>query len=516
MGQTATVRILTYSGLRIAGSGTNSTNIYITNHGLADEDTTNSNNMIINTTRRTTTSSIGERGSRTVTYIDNNSLITNGYLNNGEIIGQTSGDNIMLFSSVNISSYVKSGTLVINNTSEYDDSCSFVLNIPLSDLRFIKPSVGKRIYVEIDDDSISGISKRFAGYIYSTSMSQLSKSSFYVTYNVTCNSLKHMVYNKIVNVDLLSGTLFSYIFGVAGGLLVDEGLTALSYTASDITSIKDNWKSNALKMGELFDTIATQAGLVWYWDEDWILRVKPENGSVSSAHEDLVDGSGFTDFFNVSISEDISNYSNDFTTVINNEDFELNYNKPNKTEIDRIQEITCGSGYYCTINRENDLIDYYISSVTSVSGDQLTVPNILSSVGDYLYNLTQDTGSYIKSIDSSTKLTLDSDSDQWYAGDTYVVFFSTNNKADAISRIIARPPKKITFTTNDINFEPQTKLEVQLDDLGITSSEYYLIENVSTKDIGGKFQSVVTASLRDNSDFTFATNLTFTNYWKNF
>ena len=111
-----TVTILALEYIETVQLETDSSEItcVIAGHNLNDGD------FVVNTTRRASTNLSGERGSRKVTVVDANTFTVD-----PEITNQAQNDNMMLFSFVDKTSYLKNKTLNINLRAEGKNEANF-------------------------------------------------------------------------------------------------------------------------------------------------------------------------------------------------------------------------------------------------------------------------------------------------------------------------------------------------------------------------------------------------------
>lgn len=391
------ILIQEYIGEETAESGTTTTNICITGHGLAAGD------HIINATRNSTPPAFDNIASRRVTsVVDANNITVH------TITGQTTGDTIKLFKHINRADKLMAGSLQINRQSDNNHTCTMTL---VSTTAYA-PRVGQDVLIKNNDAVI------FGGVI-KTVRRHLSPGSDTIFYDVFSDGYSSIPARRTVtntHDNKTAGWLVEYYVdtvlyqeGVTKGT-IDTGATLAEYDAV-CKSIK-----------EIFDELASASGYKWYIDDNKALHFLQDD-MVSDAPHDL-DNDTFKDFGNVEYEETLDNYRNKqyIRGALGDEGYVIQHESVNGAEVAVRQEIEGTSGYYGAVLNDNNI---------------------------------------------------DNDTDAETSGD------------NLIKRYGQCLPNVITFETSALDFAPNTKLKVELTDLGIAES-YYYIENVSIYDLDGK------------------------------
>jgi hypothetical protein len=227
--------------------------------------------------------------------------------------------------------------------------------------------------------------------------------------------------------------------GITWGI-VDDGQT-------DIGEFGDNMYG----MTDVMNSLAKQAGKVWYIDSERRLNFRDPLMAVSAAAHALVDGNGYLEsrpgsYSNVKYLEQTSGYVSDI--------------------------LICGGvgddGY-----RVFTIADNRTSGFTPISSDEeANMPYYQGIISDDLYN---------------DSVTADAAAAKYLAAQGYAV------------------PSTLTFSSTDTDWRPNTKLSVQLANVGISSLTYFNIDSVEMTDIDGlNMITNITATQRNSSSFVSA------------
>ena len=112
------IKILEYQESKAAEAGTTTTNITITAHGLETGD------FIVNETRRATTQNSAERGSRKITYVDDNNFTID-----TAIASQASGDTIRIYKWVDRTEHLKSKSFSLTKKAQGESYSNFAFMV---------------------------------------------------------------------------------------------------------------------------------------------------------------------------------------------------------------------------------------------------------------------------------------------------------------------------------------------------------------------------------------------------
>lgn len=201
---------------------------------------------------------------------------------------------------------------------------------------------------------------------------------------------------------------------------------------------------------EIFDELASASGYKWYIDDNKALHFLQDDTVVDAAHD--LDNSTFTDFGNVEYEETLDNYRNKqfVRGTVGDEGFVIQHESLNPAEVTARQDIEGTSGYYGAALNDN---------------------------------------------------AIDNDTDAETSGD------------NLIKRYGQCLPNVITFETGATDFAPNTRLKVDLPELGIAES-YYYIENVNIYDLDGKhLWASVRAVQRSSANFSTQRGQDFVGYF---
>ena len=187
------------------------------------------------------------------------------------------------------------------------------------------------------------------------------------------------------------------------------------------------------------DQLARASGYKWYITHDKELFFQ-ETGTVDDAAHDLDETGIFTDFRNVSKREDLDLYRNRQIVIgQETEDGRIEYTKENLAEISARQAIEGGTGIY----------EHIVSD------------------------------------------------------DTIATVQAAEDLATSLLDLYGTVPIDITFDSYTTDWRPGKRLKVYMPSMGITSTRYFLIEQVDLRDLGGVLLgAVVRASSRDAMNFS--------------
>ena len=116
-----TVSVLEYQSTASCESGTSTTTVTITDHGL------NTGDFIVNTSQRATSQLLAERGSRKITKTDANTFTVT-----PAITDMAEDDVLMLFSFTDRTSFVKDGSFSLSKRAQGDYKASFQMIVDKS------------------------------------------------------------------------------------------------------------------------------------------------------------------------------------------------------------------------------------------------------------------------------------------------------------------------------------------------------------------------------------------------
>lgn len=419
------ILIQEYIGEETAESGTTTTNICITGHGLAVGD------HIINATRNSTPPAFDNIASRRVTsVVDANNITVH------TITGQTTGDTIKLFKHINRADKLMAGSLQINRQSDNNHTCTMTL---VSTVDYA-PLAGQDVIIKYDNDII------FGGVIKSVRR-RLSPASNTIFYDIFSDGYSTIPARRTVtntHDNTTAGALVEYYVDT---VLYQEGVTKGTINAGATLAEYD---AVCKSIKEIFDELASASGYKWYIDDNKALHFLQDDTVVDAAHD--LDNSTFTDFSDVEYEETLDNYRNKqfVRGTVGDEGFVIQHESTNADEVAARQNIEGTSGYYGAVLNDNNI---------------------------------------------------DNDTD------------ATNTADNLIKRYGQCLPNVITFETGALDFAPNTRLKVELSELGIDES-YYYIEEVSIYDLNGKtLRATVRAVQRSAENFSTQRSQDFVGYF---
>lgn len=471
-----------FEDLKNAESGTNTTTLKITSHGLSTGD------MIVNTTQRVN----GIFKSSIVTRVDANTLTTR------TITGQTINDVIVLFKFVDRTAYLKSGSLnlTINNRRENSLSGTLIIDLDqdvVPDKLFF-PKCGRNIKL------LEGLNLLFGGTIQNVNIRRIGKAnSTIIEMDFSSDGFNHIPSRRTVAdefLEQLAGTIVGFQIDT---YLDDEGITEGTIIDGAFIDEYPEVDSPAKNIKEILDDMANSSGCYWYIDADRRLHFV-ETESMTDALENITDAGLFKDFWNVEITEDLEDYRNrQFVKggVDEDGDIVLTFSTDYDEVFDR-QLTEGGSGVYGNIIENSNITAF--TELTCDTGTNTTtiVTTIAHGLvkGDMIVNKTRNEKREVLTVVNSTTFTVYAVTGQT-TGDLLKFYPDANNIMRTLLKTHARP-KKAKFTTSNLDYRPNQKIIIDLAQLGADNEEC-LIESVNFYDVNGKYlQSDVFCVQRDH------------------
>lgn len=269
--------------------------------------------------------------------------------------------------------------------------------------------------------------------------------------DVTCND-----YNEIAARRVISGSFTS----VDASDVVQEVLDNFNLTGFDdnvgtgtiSTGASINTYSyNAKTAKDVLDEMAEASGYKWYIDFNKDLYFIEDDTITNSAHDLVETAATFTDFYVRNVKVDNTDYVNKQWVLGTTDDTgaKVNVNAEDSTEIASRASIEGTSGVYGAI-----------------------------------INATE-------SQDSTDAQAI----------------------ADNALKVYGKVPYYITFTSYTNDWIAGTKLKCNLPTMGISSDTYFLIESVEMEDMGTVFMSTVTATRRNDADFSTQRTANYVDYF---
>lgn len=482
------ILLLEFDEVDTAEAGTDTDTIVMTGHGLSVDD------YIVNTTRRGTNQADQERGSRrVVTVTDANTVELN-----SAISGQTSTDSIRKYNFNNINSYVDINSIKLNLTAEKEsNTLNFVMTSPTSAVTGIEklPNKGQLVKCVIDDECW------FAGIITNVSYHSTDEAVGAIKINVTASTLNVRLNHRTIFIDYDKDEATDDIIDDMLVYMEQEGIEA--GTIDSGVDISEDWKNDCCSIREVTDECSSKNEFQLFIDELFQMNFYQDPASIEDCIRTIELGDEFTDFRELNVSDNLSDYSNKSffiggKDVDGNDVFVIN---GDGTEQNAIQDITAGSGVFGKITRNTSITER--ESYTALAGTTTTNITITAhnfAVGSLLRNRTRGSYAYVTAIVDANNVTVTTVASQT-SGDTIVYCRTANNIA---SNILNKDKKsrQLRFKCFDMTFKPQQKLYVDLPQLNL-DEVYFNIESVVISDAGrGYFTQEVTAIERDNSNFS--------------
>jgi hypothetical protein len=494
------IEILMYLNGGTAGSGSTTTQIKFTDHGLETGD------FIVNTMRRTTSQKIAERGSRKIIKVDSNTV------SHSIIAGQTEDDGINLFHFTDISTNVLQQSFKLNKKTNGEYDCSFDVEVANTEgtLEY-NIYAGQYVKVYIDDDV------KFSGVIDTVDRVQLSKLENKLLFSLSVTNLKNVCYRRTIKINYETDDLTDEIIeDMVDSYLYQEGIEKGTISAG--IALGADWV-DIISIGDLIDECAAKNGFQWFVDCDFKLQFYDNPSSIPASVYNLDDDDeSFTDYQNVKISESIDNYVNKIICVGNMDNngntiytirgdtrnTDMVFQKNNKQNT--MQYRCAGTGVFGYVYRDSGLEEYTEAiAAAGTDEDSIVLTTHDLEPGDFIYNLTRNAVTFVIYVGASS-IDVETISGQT-AGDTIIWYPSANIISNNILKKQGITPRTIQFDTEEIGFEPGTKMLVKLADMGITSDTYWNIDEVSITSTGNKyFKCHVNAVLRDNDEFSTQKN----------
>lgn len=241
--------------------------------------------------------------------------------------------------------------------------------------------------------------------------------------------------------------------GYIVGKMITDYLADEGITAGTVNAgvTLSSYVKGATSIKEILDELADLSGYKWYIDDNKALQFLQEDTITAAAH-DIVEGGVFTDFRDVQVEENLEMYRNKQFILggVLGDGSTLVYSKQIAAEITARQAIEGGSGVYGNVFQDTNIL--------TDADAEVAADNLLKKYGTVPITLT-----------------FNSDTNDWVAG---------------------------------------TKLLVNLPTFGISTNTYFLIEEVTVRDLGGgNIRSYITATRRDGTSFSTQRTSNYVDYF---
>lgn len=489
---TATIFICDYQGTVSAETGTVETSVTVASHGLNVDD------FLVNTTQDNTSRRI------LATTTDTMTVVT--------VAGQTVSDIIRTYVFTDHTDLLKEETLNVVKKIQEDTEAKFVL---VCDKDYV-PRAGQYVKININSQHV------FTGFLRSVKR-RLPQNGVdtKIFCDCECITLNAIPPRRTLDIEYTAGTTASTIVeSLINNFLVDEGVA--SGTIDTGTVLPQDWNDDSLSIGDIMDSLAEQSGYQWMIDRNWQLQFYQDPTTISSYSATISDLSGatFDDFRHVVVNETIDNYNNKAFYVGNNDDYGniIVVSQETTASILEIQDITAGSGVYGAVVRDSSLSKhamYTATAGTTVGTVVATGIDTVVDVGDLVFNSTKYERMNVLSVTTDT-LTVDSAivNEQ---DDVIVTYEEINDIVDNHLKRQDQIPKRLEFDSFTTDFEPGQKLQVALSKLTATTTETYVIDEVSIKDRGANyFVAHVVADKRNVDNFSTQRTPNYKDYYRQF
>jgi hypothetical protein len=567
------VEVLEYIDTVAAETYTDATNIYITNHGLSDQD------MIVNTDKRLTSDDYGNRGSRAVSDASDPDILVIA----NAIDEQEAGDVIRLYKYRDISGMLKPGTFRLVRKGGGQSTLDF--QIVTTHMHMFQ--MGQFIRVRVDVGG--GTDFVFWGAITSHDEELLGSGQTELMQTIACEGLNCVAARRTVTLGEVATTNYATIVtSMADKYLYGEGITKGTIDTGAV--LQDDWNSDAISIKEILDECASKSGFEWFIDDNCALQFRREFTPVPDATHALRPDMGEIDpwrnYTKLKVSSRGSDYFNKlfFVGGAGESRDSIVLFRDDNTAIDAMQDFNAGTGAFGSVIRDTSLAEADYRSVeagsttetinitghaqnigdtvwnyttkqfktvaTTPTADSFTVSPGFSAmavpttpsataeagttteiikltahgriVGEMLKNETRSEYRFILAVDAD-HIIVDAITGQ-VAGDSIrmgghiMVFFGEINNILAESlKKQSIDPTTITFSTPDV-FYPQTKLAVDVFEIGQYWQTFY-IEDVEVVDIGKGLSNCwynVKATKRNASNFSVQRKNSYLDFWRDF
>jgi cytochrome c2 len=368
-------------------------------------------------------------------------------------------------------------------------------------------NVGQYVKIKID-----GLTK-FSGVINDCTYYRDNESN-QLTQQISCSNMNSVPARRTIGVNYASNTSASEIVkDMVDDYLLQEGIERGEI--SDEIVFQEEWKNDVTNIAEVLDQCANRTGYQWFIDKYMKLNFYKNPTTVSECTYSL-DTSTFEDFRNITVNENIDNYSNKIF-VVGGDDDRGNLVFTISGDIDKQNEMqskTAGTGTWGVINRDSAIVGHqyaFAGPGTSPTNVVWTAHSL--QVGDFFRNHTRGINSIVTEV-SANSFTCESVAGQT-ASDEVIRYTESNNIGKNMLSRQSEIPKKITFHSHAIEFEPGTKLTVDVNNMQLNG--VYNIDEVNISERGAcVWDTNVVAIKRIASDFNTQKNLDFTDYWRGF
>jgi hypothetical protein len=453
---TASIMILEYYGTASLETSSDETTCIITTHGL------NTGDFIVNTTRRAPTYTSAERGSRKVISVTGANTFTV-----EAIASQSQNDDMLLFKYIDRTDYVLDGTINITLRAEGQNESSFMVNRTNMDNDSIsKITPGQYVKIELNNDL------KFAGLVDNTDRS---KDQTVIKQNINCVGFNNIPSRRTIELNYSSDVTSSVVIDDMIEYLMQDGIESGAISTGIV--FEDEWKNEVISISDVLDECSNRNGFQWFIDQDMKLQFYQDLTTISYCTNTIETGGTFKDYRNVVIKESIDNYVNKVFVIGGNDDHgdTIWVNNADLDEQNAMQLRCGGTGVYGNIISDGAIVGHDYITIGASSPTYFTWTTNSLEIGDWFWNITQDSKGYITATGSTT-VACTTISNQTI-GDEIEVY----NEANGVGRNTLKKqsivPETIEFKSYNINFLPQTKLTVSISDL--SCSGVYNIEEVN-------------------------------------
>lgn len=364
----------------------------------------------------------------------------------------------------------------------------------------------------------------FGGLIANITRSLNDESGGNIQTEVSCTGYNGIPARRTVMIDYAAADEYGtdVVTDMVDSYLYQEGIEQGTIDAGSL--IENGWETRAINIADVLDTSAERSGYQWFIDKDMQLQFYQDPAVITDADNDIDSSSeDFTDYRNVVVSDDIENYANK-SFVLGGDDA---YGTPvfvqqgDLAEQNAMQELCAGSGVYGKLTYDSGIDEFTLyEAEASTDTTNIYLEDHPFVTGDYFWNKTRDIYSYITDGESDPDVAVCETVTGQTSGDEIIFTRQANDIAANELKKSPYVPKTIEFDTFDITFEPQTKLYVNLPELGVLASYFNLTEvnmrhvsNSQTED-EGYFMTRVKGVLRKDSNFSTQKNNNFINYFR--
>ena len=296
-------------------------------------------------------------------------------------------------------------------------------------------------------------------------------------------------------------------------------------TISD--TIDEDLNTEGLTLYDLYENLARQVGKVWYID-DFTLKMIGEPASTDDAIYNIDPHfTSFSDYRNVQINDRFENYANGIN-IVGSEHLgaTLKYLYFSNRDYDDFLSVSGYGGALVEVVSDTNIKRYPFQSTADTGTVEDEIVDTHSDeieeleTDDYIYNKTQDVGTFVSTITTFTTVTAQFNVLPTVSGQTSgdLIWYNPGMKESAKTMLDSKgdfPPLEAIFETNTLGFYPRNRMLINLPDLDC--NRYFNITNVLVTDLGsGLWNFVVKCESIKYDKMNFKERENYLDYWRKF